>query len=76
MWISKDEAHKILDQARIDLLVPYNLICKALVSTGDLQGFDRTTGGTLCDHGPESRYVRTRSLSSPYVEERQNGFVR
>ena len=62
MWISKEEAHKILDQAKIDPLVPYNSICKALVATGDLQGFDRTTDRTLRHYGDESVYCRTRSM--------------
>lgn len=75
MWISKDEAHKILDQARIDLLVPYNLICKALVATGDLQGTVRTIDGALREYGDESIYARSRSLQSSGIEERSNGFV-
>lgn len=72
MWISKEEAHRILDQARVDRLVPYNLICKALVVTGDLQGTVRATNGTLCQHGPESRYVRTRSVHGQGIEEQSN----
>ena len=75
MWISKEEAHKILDQAKIDPLVPYNLICKALVSTGDLHSIFRETDGALCGHGPESRYVRTRSLPSEATQERPDWFV-
>ena len=75
MWISKDEAHKILDQAKIDPLISYNLICKALVATGDLQGTVRTTDGTLREYGDESIYARSRSLQSSGIEERSNGFV-
>ena len=62
MWMTKTEAHQILDQAKIDHLVPYNLICKALAATGDLQGLNRTTDGTLRQYGNESVYVRTRSM--------------
>ena len=62
MFLSKDEAHKILDQAKIDHMVPYNIICKALAATGDLQGLNRTIDGTLREYGDESIYVRTRSL--------------
>ena len=76
MFLSKEEAHEILDQARVDRLVPYNMICKALVATGDLQGFNRTIDRTLCEHGPDSRYVRTRSLHGEAIESGSNGSFR
>jgi len=67
MWISKQEAHRILDQAKIDPLVPYNAICKALVVTGDLQGPNRTTDRTLRHIGDESIYCRTRSMDGQEI---------
>ena len=36
-WLSRSEAHKILDRVKDGTMTPYHLICEALRQTGDLQ---------------------------------------
>lgn len=35
-WLSRSEAHKILNRVKDGTMTPYHLICEALRKTGDL----------------------------------------
>ena len=70
--MNKEQAHLILDKAKIDRLTPIYMINKALITLGDLdvRTTDPEISRTLRDYGVESRFYRTRTSSSPFVTRR------
>ena len=70
--MTKEQAHLILDKAKIDRLTPIYLINQALITLGDLdvRTTDPEISRTLRDYGVESRFIRSRSASSPFTPSR------
>ena len=77
MYMTKTEAHKILDLSKIDKTIPYNVISRALIATGDLDlfgtraAFDRP----LRRDGDEPSDSGSREIESPAVAGRRIGHV-
>lgn len=66
--MTKQEAHLVLDKAKIDRLVPIKDINQALLTLGDLdvRSIDQRAYESLRTNGNESCYIRSRQASSPF----------
>lgn len=62
--MNREQAHSLLNRAKIDKSIPVKQILDALEVTGDLSNFDRQTHRSFADASLESCYLRTRTLSS------------
>lgn len=69
--MDKGKAHAILNQVKLGMYFSQEKINEALYVTGDLDvlSIAPTACRALCDHGDESRFIRSRSLESAGIGE-------